>query len=101
MEPNLVTRGWRYLAVTADVQVKAGRGILHSVIITTPATTAGVITLYDSLTETGIEIASIRVDVVGNDQMQATLIFDTEFTTGLYVGYDGTIVAARITVTYD
>jgi len=98
---NAITdRGYKYLACTADVQVSGVAGTLHTVTITTAASTAGVITLYDSLTEAGTVIAALRIGTTAEVQMPTTLIFDCAFATGLYVGYDGTIADAKITVTY-
>ena len=91
---------YKFLNVTADAQVKAGAGRLHAVTITTPATTAGTITLYDSLAEDSTVIAAIRVGTSAERQNSQTLFFDCRFTTGLYVGYDAVVVAAKITVSY-
>lgn len=101
LEEIMNARGDRFLAVTADVQVKAGKGILRKFVITTLPSTGGAITLYDSLTETGTVIATITIPTAANGGRLETLDFDVNFATGLYVGYDGTIVAARGTVTFD
>jgi hypothetical protein len=92
--------GFDYKHLTADGQVKAGKGMLHTVTINKPATTAGVITLYDSLTEVAPVIAAITVGLKTEGQGISCLVFDLAFQTGLYVGFDGTIVGADITVTY-
>ena len=91
--PNLMVRGWPYVHVTADTQVKGARGILHSVVLN-GLTTAGDLTIYDSLTETGTVIAVLHLDVTTSISMQPiTFLYDCEFNTGLYAGYDGTLVA--------
>ena len=97
---NPVTNfGWPYTHVTADVQVQAGRGVLHSVVVN-GLTTAGDITLYDSLTETGTVIAILHLDPTTSISVQPiTFLYDLKFTTGLYVGYDQAVVA-DLTVTH-
>ncbi len=85
--------GWPYTHVTADAQVKAGPGVLHSVVVN-GLTTAGDITLYDSLTEAGAVIAVLHLDVTTSISVQPIAFpYDLKFSTGLYVGYDGTAVA--------
>ena len=89
-----------YKHCVADTQVCAGPGVLHAVTINKAATTAGVITLYDSLTEAGTVIAAITVALKTEAQAPATLTYDVGFTTGLYAGFDGTIAGADITISY-
>lgn len=97
MDPTLATRGWPYSHVTADAQVKAGRGILHSVVCN-GLTTAGDCTIYDSLTETGTVIAVLHLDPTTSVSVQPiTFLYDLEFSTGLYMGFDATL-AADLTV---
>ena len=91
--------GWPYTHVTGDVQVKAGPGVLHSVVLN-GLTTAGDVTLYDSLTEAGTVIAILHFDVTTSISVQPIpFLYDLKFTTGLYVGYDGTAVV-DLTVMY-
>ena len=91
--------GWPYTHVDADTQVVVGRGVLHSVVVN-GLTTAGDITLYDSLTETGTVIAVLHLDPTTSISVQPiTFLYDLKFSTGLYVGYDGA-VAADLTVTH-
>jgi len=91
--PNLMARGWPYTHVVADALVKAGRGILHSITLN-GWTTAGNLTLYDSLTEAGTVIAVIRINVAPQVSVQPiTFLYDLEFNTGLYAGFDATLVA--------
>ncbi len=92
MGPN-TEFGWPYTHVTADVQVKAGRGVLHSVVLN-GLTTAGDLTIYDSLTEGGTVIAILHIDVTTSISVQPiTFLYDLKFTTGLYFGFDGSLVA--------
>ncbi len=96
MDP-VISFGWPYTHVTADAQVKAGPGVLHSVVLN-GFTTTGDITLYDSLTETGAVIAILHLNVAASISVQPiTFLYDCKFETGLYVGYDGA-VAADLTV---
>ena len=90
---SILERGWDPVHVTADTQVKAGKGILHSVVVN-GLTTLGDLTLYDSLTETGTVIAVIHLDTTASVSVQPiTLLYDAKFATGLYAGFDGTLVA--------
>ena len=86
--------------VTADVQIKAGRGILRTVIVN-GLTTAGDLTLYDSLTETGTVIAVLHLDPTTSISVQPIpLPYNLQFRTGLFAGFDGTLVA-DLTITFD
>lgn len=90
---------WKYKHVVADGQVKAGEGVLHTIVVN-GLTTAGDVTLYDSLTEAGDVIAVLHLDIATSVSVQPiTLIYDCEFSTGLYIGYDESL-AADLTVTY-
>ncbi len=92
MDPT-TSKGWPYTHVTGDVQVKAGPGVLHSVVLN-GLTTAGDVTLYDSLTETGTVIAILHFDPTTSISVQPiTFLYDLEFLTGLYFGFDGSLVA--------
>ena len=85
--------GWPYVHVTGDTQVKAGKGILHSVVLN-GLTTAGDLTLYDSLTEAGTVIAILHIDVTTSLSVQPiTFLYDLKFSTGLYAGFDANLVA--------
>lgn len=100
MSNSVIDYPFDYAHCTADTQVCAHAGVLHTVTINGPATTAGKITLYDSLTETGTVIAVISVGLKSESQGISCLIFDTKFSTGLYAGFDGTIAGADITISY-
>lgn len=89
---------WDYKRLTGDGLVKTGVGSVHTVVFSaTGSVTAGVITLYDSTTETGTIIWSGTIQT-GPNPVSITL--DAAFSTGLYVGYDGTIANVATTVTY-
>ena len=91
--------GWQYRHVTADVQVRAGKGRLHSIVLN-GFTTIGDITIYDSLTEGGTVIAVLHLNTAASISIQPiTLFYDLNFSTGLYIGYDATAVA-DLTITY-
>ncbi len=90
---------WDYQHITADAQVREGQGVLHTVVIN-GLTTAGDLTLYDSLTEAGTVIAVIHLDPTTSISIQPiTLLYDCAFLTGLYAGFDATLVA-DITINY-
>ena len=90
---------WKYKHVTADSQIVAGVGVLHTVVIN-GISTIGDVTLYDSLTEAAPIIAVIHLSTATSVSVQPiTLTYDIAFGTGLYVGFDGA-VAADITVTF-
>ncbi len=96
MDP-LLDRGWPYQHVTGDDQVLDHPGVLHSVVVN-GLTTAGDLTLYDSLTEAGLVIAVLHLDPTTSISVQPiTFVYDCKFTIGLYCGFDGTL-AADITV---
>ena len=91
---------WPYTHVTADVQVQAGKGVFHSVVVN-GLTTAGDVTIYDSLTETGTVIAIIHLDPATSISVQPiTLTYDLDFEIGLFFGYDGAL-AADLTVMHN
>lgn len=86
-------------SVTGDTAIKSGSGFVHVVTIspTTATPTAGLVTLYDSLTETGTVIYS---EWVFATDVGHTIILDATFATGLYVGYDATLANVRISGSY-
>jgi hypothetical protein len=89
----------KYTRVTADGQIKAGNGFVHNISIapTTATPTAGLLTIYDSLTEANTIIYSewVFATTVGH-----TINLDVFFNTGLYVGYDATLANVSCTVGY-
>lgn len=76
--------------VTADTQIKAGAGFLHTLTFSPndAAPTAGSIIVYDSLTETGTILFSVTFTTTWFAPF--TVIIDGSFSTGLYVGFTTT-----------
>ena len=85
--------------VTADGQIKGSAGFVHTITIspTTATPTAGLLSIYNSLTETGTVIYSewIFATTPGH-----TVLLDLPFDTGLYVGYDAALANVACTVAY-
>jgi len=88
---------WAYC--TADTQVKAGAGFLHSVTIspTDAAATAGSIIIYDQTTEAVPILFTYYVPAAA--LVPVTVILDVKFATGLYVGFTTTNDVA-VTISY-
>ncbi len=90
---------YSYSRKTADGQVKGSAGFLHSISIaaTTATPTAGLLTIYDSLTEANTIIYSewIFATDVGH-----TITLNVSFGTGLYCGFDGTLANVQATFAY-
>lgn len=84
---------------TADAQIKAGAGFIHTISIAglTATPTAGLLTVYDSLTETGTVVYAewVFATVEGH-----TLTLDIPVGTGIYVGFDGTLANVQATISY-
>jgi len=90
---------WIASHVTADTQVKAGAGVLHSIVVN-GLTTAGDATVYNSLTEVAPIIAVLHLDVTTSISVQPmTFLYDCDMSTGIFIGYDATLVA-DLTVMY-
>lgn len=100
-ENGLLTESgpYSYGRATADTQIKGSAGFVHTISIapTTATPTAGLVTVYDSTTETGTVIYSewIFATDVGH-----TITLDVPTTNGIYVGYDATLANASVTVSY-
>lgn len=84
---------------TTEGLVRTGAGKLHTISIapTTATPTAGLLSVYDSLTETGTVIYSEWVFATTPGH---TITLDCDVSTGIYVGYDGTLANASFTVTH-
>lgn len=89
----------RYSRKTADGQVKATAGWLHTVSIapTTASPTAGLLSIYDNPAETGTVIYSEWVFATTPGH---TVTLDVFCDNGIYVGYDGTLANVSVTVGY-
>lgn len=85
--------------VTGDTLVKTGGGKLHTVSIapTTATPTAGLLSVYDSITEANTVIYSewVFATAVGH-----TIILDCDIYAGIYVGFDATLANVSCTVTH-
>lgn len=93
-----VEHQYSYSRKTADGQVKATAGFIHTVTFSATGTvTAGVITIYDSASESGTVVWSGTIQVGLNP---TTIVLDVVCGTGIYVGYDGTIANVATTVSY-
>ena len=82
---------YSYSAVAvADVQVKAGAGILHSVTISCndAAPTAGSLIIFDSLTEAGTQVFNHTFTTT--PFVPLTIILDYSMATGIYLGFTTT-----------
>jgi len=82
---------YTYSAVaTADVQVLAGAGVLHSVTFSCndAAPTAGSIIIYDSLTETSTVVFNHTFTTT--PFMPFTVVLDYIMLTGIYIGFTTT-----------
>ena len=91
-------RGMIHLGrVTADGQIKAGAGYVDSLNInpTTATPTAGLLTVYNSLTETGEILHSEWVFAITPGH---TIILNRSFGIGLYVGFDATLTNVSVDV---
>lgn len=89
----------RYSRKTADGQVKASAGFIHSVSIapTTATPTAGLLSIYDNVAETGTVVFSEWVFATTPGH---TIILDVFCDNGIYVSYDGTLANVSVTVGY-
>lgn len=95
----LVTENrYAYDRATADKLIVSGSGILHTIsFAATGAVTAGVVTIYDNTAESGTVIWS---GIIQATTSPISVLLDVEYTTGLYVGYDGTIANVATHVSY-
>lgn len=84
--------------ITADTQIKASAGVLHSLVCASDAAaTAGSIVLYDNTAESGTVI--YRLTLGTGFYPPSTMMFDVEFSTGLYIGFT-TTADVNCTVSY-
>ena len=91
---------WEYAHVAADALIRTGQGVLHTIVVN-GLTTAGDATIYDNTAEAGVAIIGIlHLDPTTSVSVQPiTFLYDVEFKTGLYIGFDNTLVA-DLTVSY-
>lgn len=95
----VVEHRYSYGRVTADGQIKASAGFIHTISIAplTATPTAGLLTIYDNTAESGTIIYSewIFATTPGH-----TIILDVSCATGIYVGFDATLANVQVTVSY-
>lgn len=79
-----------YSYLTADGQVKASAGFLHSITFspTDAAATAGSIIVYDNTAESGTVVFTYYIPAAA--LVPVTVILDIKMLTGIYVGYTTT-----------
>jgi hypothetical protein len=86
--------------LAASGQIKAGAGVLHTLTINRPSTTAGaIVTIFDSLDGTGTVIGIITMDQAVF-VIPTTLVYDIAFTVGLYALFSHE-AGADITISYN
>lgn len=91
-------RPFTYGRVTADGQIKATPGVLHTLTIAaTGVVTGGVLTIYDSATESGTVILSV---LIPSSLTIENIMLHTSFLTALFVGYDATLANVQVTCTF-
>lgn len=97
---NAVELGpYSYSRKTADGQVKATAGFIHTVTISPTGTvTAGVMTIYDNAAETGTVVLSISLPITTFTPFSVTL--DVSTANGIFVGFDATLANVQVTVSY-
>lgn len=90
---------YSYSSKTADGQVKASSGVLHSISVacTTATATAGLLTVYDNTAESGTAVWS---EWVFATDVGHTIILDVACATGIYLGFDATLASVRVTAAY-
>lgn len=84
---------------TADLQIKASAGFVHTINIgaITATPTAGLLTIYDSLTEAGTVLFAGWIFATQNP---VSVLLDARFATGLFVGYDATLTNVSVSVSF-
>lgn len=92
-------RPMSYSRVVADGQVKGSAGHIHTInIAPTGSVTAGVLTIYDSLTETGTVIYSVALPTTTFTPF--TVLLNVAAATGIFVGFDATLANVQVTTSY-
>ncbi len=95
----MVEQVFTYGRATADTQIKATAGFVHTVSVAPTGTvTAGVLTVYDSAAESGTVIFSVSLPITSFSPF--TIILNVNAATGIYVGFDATLANVQATVSY-
>lgn len=90
---------YSYSRKTADGQVKASAGFVHTVTVSplTATPTTGLLTIYDNTAESG---TAIYTEWIFATDVGHTITLDVQCATGIYVGYDATLANVAVTVSY-
>lgn len=90
---------YSYTHLIADGLVRNRAGLLHTLSFgsTEATTTAGLLTVYDSLTESGPIIFSTWLFATSPSR---TIQLDVFCGTGIFVGFDATLAGASVTVAH-
>jgi putative cofactor-binding repeat protein len=90
---------WLSKRATADLQIKGSAGKVHTVSIAPLSATpvAGLVTVYDSLTETG---TVLWAEWVTASVTAHTITLDLPAGTGIYVGFDAAVTGINVVVSY-
>lgn len=85
--------------VLADGQAKAGAGVLHAVTVSalSATPTGGLLSIYDSLTETG---TVLYAEWVPAGVLPHTILLDIAFGTGLFIGFDATLAGVQVNASF-
>ena len=85
--------------LTTDGQVKGAPGVIHTITVapTQSLPVAGVVTVYDSLTEGGTVVLSIYVPAA---VVPYTLTLNIACATGIYVGFDASLTGVNVVTSY-
>lgn len=95
----MIEAAYVYSRKTADGQVAAAAGFIHSISVSpiTATPTAGLLTIYDNTAESGTVIFS---DWIFATDIGHTITLDVAFGTGLYIGFDATLANVQVTASY-
>lgn len=95
----IVEHRYTYGRATADTQIKASAGFVHTLSIAplTATPTAGLMTVYDNTAESG---TVIYAEWVFATDVGHTITLDVSCGTGIYIGFDATLANVQATVSY-
>lgn len=102
LTPNralMVENRYTYGRATADTQIKASAGFVHTVSIAplTATPTAGLLTIYDNTAESGTVIYSEWVFATTPGH---TVTLDVNAATGIYASFDAALANVQVTVAF-
>ena len=90
--------GWDFKNVTAEVIVKASKGILHAIVFN-GVTTVGDVLVYDGVDNTGALIATLNIRVAVSVSYQGmTFLYDVKCATGIFITFSSFV--GNITATF-